>query len=447
MKRITIVGAGLCGSFLAVLLAQRGYQVKVYERRSDPRKNVIDGGRSINLVVSHRGWTALKVAGLEDRVRAITVPVYGRMMHDRQGNTSKQAYSADGRAIHSVSRGGLNEELITAAEAFEKVQFHFDHKCANVDLDTATCTFVDEAGNTLQEEADVVVGADGAFSLVRKHMLSRRVNFSQHYIEHDYKELLIPSMPDGTPQMDPQSLHIWPRSTFMLMGLANLDGGFTGTLFWPRKGENSFASIRSDSEVLACFQKEFPDVIPMVPDLVEQYADNPTASLISVRCDPWHYKDKVVLIGDAAHAIVPFYGEGMNCGLEDCRIFSALLDSHGGDNMGDVFKEYSESRVKNGHAIAELSMRNFVEMRDSVGNEKFLLRKKIERRLHQDHPDKWLPLYSQVKFSDIEYKEALAEGKRHDQVMERILRIPDIRSRWEDPAIQAQALEMLASLS
>jgi len=447
MKKVTIVGAGLCGSLLAVLLAKRGHQVDVFERRSDPRKNVIDGGRSINLVVSHRGWTALKAAGVEERVRAITVPVYGRMMHDRKGNTNHQAYAADGQAIHSISRGRLNEELISAAEAFEHVTVHFGYKCVNVDLDTATCTFVDENGSTLLQEADLVAGGDGAFSAVRKRMLGRRLNFSQHYIEHDYKELLIPSMPDGAPQMDPQALHIWPRGTFMLMGLANLDGGFTGTMFWPREGENSFAAIQNEQELMSFFQQEFPDVIPMVPDLEEQYFDNPNSSLVTVKCDPWHYKDKIMLLGDSAHAIVPFYGEGMNCGLEDCRIFSELLDQHGEDNMGVVLKAYSDRRVKNGHAIAELSMRNFVEMRDSVGNEDFLLRKKIEGKLHLNHPDKWLPLYSQVKFSNIEYHEALAEGIRHDQVMAQILRKPDIHARWEDPVIQTEALEILASLA
>jgi len=247
--------------------------------------------------------------------------------------------------------------------------------------------------------------------------------------------------------MDPQALHIWPRGTFMLMGLANLDGGFTGTMFWPREGENSFAAIQNEQELMSFFQQEFPDVIPMVPDLEEQYFDNPNSSLVTVKCDPWHYKDKIMLLGDSAHAIVPFYGEGMNCGLEDCRIFSELLDQHGEDNMGVVLKAYSDRRVKNGHAIAELSMRNFVEMRDSVGNEDFLLRKKIEGKLHLNHPDKWLPLYSQVKFSNIEYHEALAEGIRHDQVMAQILRKPDIHARWEDPVIQTEALEILASLA
>jgi len=369
------------------------------------------------------------------------------MMHDRKGNTNHQAYAADGQAIHSISRGRLNEELISAAEAFEHVTVHFGYKCVNVDLDTATCTFVDENGSTLLQEADLVAGGDGAFSAVRKRMLGRRLNFSQHYIEHDYKELLIPSMPDGAPQMDPQALHIWPRGTFMLMGLANLDGGFTGTMFWPREGENSFAAIQNEQELMSFFQQEFPDVIPMVPDLEEQYFDNPNSSLVTVKCDPWHYKDKIMLLGDSAHAIVPFYGEGMNCGLEDCRIFSELLDQHGEDNMGVVLKAYSDRRVKNGHAIAELSMRNFVEMRDSVGNEDFLLRKKIEGKLHLNHPDKWLPLYSQVKFSNIEYHEALAEGIRHDQVMAQILRKPDIHARWEDPVIQTEALEILASLA
>jgi kynurenine 3-monooxygenase len=446
MKKITIVGGGLCGSLMAVLMARRGLTVELFERRPDPRKNLIDGGRSINLVVSHRGWTALKAAGIEEEIREITVPVYQRMMHDREGNTIEQSYSADRKAIHSVSRGGLNEELLSQAEAFPNVNVHFEHRCQQVDLDSATCIFIGPDGSAKSVVADLVIGADGAFSAVRRRLLGTRLNFSQQYVDHDYKELLIPPAEDGTPRIDPQSLHIWPRGSFMLMALANLDGGFTGTAFWPREGENSFAAVDNEIGVIPFFEKEFADVIPLVPDLEQQYAENPTSSLMTVRCDPWHYRDKVMLIGDAAHAIVPFYGEGMNCGLEDCRVFNDLLDDHGHDNMATVLDAYSSARVKNGHAIADLSLRNFVEMRDSVGDPEFLLRKKIEGQLYLNHPDKWLPLYSQVKFSNIEYADALREGKRHDAVMEQVLRVKGIEENWNSEEVQNQALRLLETV-
>lgn len=446
MKSVTIVGAGLCGSLMAVLLARRGLQVNIYERRSDPRKNVVDGGRSINLVVSHRGWTALKAAGLDEQVREITVPVYQRMMHNKEGNLSQQPYSAVGRAIHSVSRGGLNETLITAAEAFDNVNVYFDHRCSGVDLDEAKCSFVDGNGEEKHVTADLIVGADGAYSAVRRRMLGRRFNYSQQYIEHDYKEILIPPSENGTPQIDPQSLHIWPRGSFMLMALANLDGGFTGTAFWPREGDNSFAAVRTEDEIRSFFETEFPDVPALVPDLVDQYQNNPTAPLMTVRCDPWHYSDKVMLIGDAAHAIVPFYGEGMNCGLEDCKVFNDLLDEHGHESMGEVLHGYSKARVKNGHAIADLSLRNFIEMRDSVGNEEFLLRKRIEAELYLNYSKDWLPLYTQVKFSNIPYSEALTEGLLHDRVMERVLTTPGIKENWNSDQVQQQALTLLDEL-
>ena len=444
MKHITIVGGGLVGSLLAVFMAKRGHTVHVFERRPDPRKTDVYAGRSINLVVSHRGWTALRAAGVEEAVQRIVVPVYARMTHDRDGKLTRLPYSIDERAIHSVSRGELNKVLLTEAEKLPNVTLHFDHRCTGVDLDTATCSFHDEVeGDNIAVRADVVLGADGAPSAVRQEMMKGRFNFSQSFIEHDYKEIAFPPNADGTPQMDPNCLHIWPRRQFMMMGLANTDGGFTGTLFMPHEGEYSFDTIQDEQDLMRFFEAHFKDAIPMLPDLAEQYFRNPQSNLAIIRCAPWTHKDKVALVGDSAHAIVPFYGEGMNSGYEDCKVLNDLLNEHGDDDWGTVLDAYGKARKPNGDAIADLSLRNFVEMRDLVADPRFILRKKIEGRLQQRHPDKWLPLYSQVKFSDIPYVDAWNEGLRHDRIMEEVLAMPGVEERWDSEEVERKALELL----
>ena len=446
MKHITIVGGGLVGSLLAVFMAKRGHTVHVFERRPDPRKTDVYAGRSINLVVSHRGWTALRAAGVEEAVQRIVVPVYARMTHDRDGKLTRLPYSIDERAIHSVSRGELNKVLLTEAERLPNVTLHFDHRCTGVDLDTATCSFHDEVeGDNIAVRADVVLGADGAPSAVRQEMMKGRFNFSQSFIEHDYKEIAFPPNADGTPQMDPNCLHIWPRRQFMMMGLANTDGGFTGTLFMPHEGEYSFGTIKDEQDLMRFFEAHFKDAIPMLPDLAEQYFRNPQSNLAIIRCAPWTHKDKVALVGDSAHAIVPFYGEGMNSGYEDCKVLNDLLNEHGDDDWGTVLDAYGKARKPNGDAIADLSLRNFVEMRDLVADPRFILRKKIEGRLQQRHPDKWLPLYSQVKFSDIPYVDAWNEGLRHDRTMEEVLAMPGIEERWDSEEVERKALELLGT--
>jgi len=446
MKHITIVGGGLVGSLLAVFMAKRGHTVHVFERRPDPRKTDVYAGRSINLVVSHRGWTALRAAGVEEAVQRIVVPVYARMTHDRDGKLTRLPYSIDERAIHSVSRGELNKVLLTEAEKLPNVTLHFDHRCTGVDLDTATCSFHDEVeGDNIAVRADVVLGADGAPSAVRQEMMKGRFNFSQSFIEHDYKEIAFPPNADGTPQMDPNCLHIWPRRQFMMMGLANTDGGFTGTLFMPHEGEYSFDTITDEQDLKRFFEAHFRDAIPMLPDLAEQYFRNPQSNLAIIRCAPWTHKDKVALVGDSAHAIVPFYGEGMNSGYEDCKVLNDLLNEHGDDDWGTVLDAYGRARKPNGDAIADLSLRNFVEMRDLVADPRFILRKKIEGRLQQRHPDKWLPLYSQVKFSDIPYVDAWNEGLRHDRIMEEVLAMPGIEERWDSEEVERKALELLGT--
>ena len=451
MSKITIVGGGLVGSLLAIFLAKRGHKVSVYERRGDPRKSDLYAGRSINLVVSHRGWTSLRAAGVEDAVKEIVVPVYARMMHDRDGKLDRVPYSIDNKAIHSVSRGELNRRSLTEAEKLPNVSLHFDHKCLDVDLESAQCVF-ERNGEPVTVKADVVFGSDGAFSAVRAKMMFGRFTYSQEYIEHDYKEVAFPANPGsspgqaGTPKMDPQCLHIWPRRFFMMMGLANQDGGFTGTLFMQNTHTENvpgFDTVKTEEQVQAFFSEHFADAMPIVPDLVQQYLRNPQSSLVIIRCNPWQVNGKVALIGDAAHAIIPFYGEGMNAGYEDCKVLNDLLNEHGDDNWPEVLARYAAKRKPNGDAIADLSLRNFVEMRDLVADPKFLLRKKIEGHLQAKHPNQWLPLYSQVKFSDIEYKDAWREGLRHDRIMEEVLAMPGIEEKWESEEVEKRAMELL----
>ena len=336
-------------------------------------------------------------------------------------------------------------KLMDVAEENDNVEFYFNQKCINIDLDNNICTFKHtETGELTECKSDLIVGADGTFSAVRSRLTKvSRFNFSQTFIEHGYKELVIPPNPDGSPKLSLDSLHIWPRKSFMLMALANLDGGFTCTLFMPFEGENSFESIKSEKDLMVFFEENFPDAIPLMPTLKEDYFSNKTSPLVIMRCNPWHYKDKILLVGDAAHAIIPFYGEGMNCGFEDCFVFDNLLDEYGDDDLSSLLKKYTELRQPNGDAIADLSIRNFIEMRDLVADPNFILRKKIEGKVYKNNPEKWIPLYSQVKFSNIEYKNAKAEGERHDKIMEEILKLPHVEENWDSSQIEQKILSML----
>lgn len=445
MKRITIVGGGLVGSLLAIFLAKKGYKINIYERRPDLRKENIAAGRSINLVISHRGWNALKVAGIEEEIKEITVPVYARMTHDLQGNQTKHPYSIENKAIWSVSRGGLNSKLLSIAESFPNVSLHFNCKCTDVDLDNASASFENTQTNEIiNVEADLLFGADGAYSAVRQKMMQKdRFNYSIEYIEHGYKELVIPANEDGSHKLDKNSLHIWPRREFMLMALANTDGSFTCTLFFPYEGKNSFDKIKNENDLTSFFKEVFPDALHLMPTLQKDFFENKTSSLAIVRCSPWVHKDKIALIGDAAHAIVPFYGEGMNCGFEDCFIFNSLLEKMGDKDLNALLNSYNELRKPNGDAIAELSLKNFVEMRHLVAEPDFILRKKIENKMQEKYPDKWLPLYSQVKFSNIQYCDALNTSKKHNEIMEKILSTKGIEEKWDSSEIENQILKLL----
>lgn len=430
IKDIAIIGGGLVGSLLAIFLSKRGYKISVFERRGDPRKTSANEGRSINLALSNRGIRALEGVGLSEEIRTMAIPMHGRMMHDLAGNLTFQPYGKEGQYINSIPRSGLNSMLIDNAEK-SGVQFLFQHRCTFVNTETTTARF--QIGDRhIERTFDLILGADGAFSAVRSAMqITDRFNYSQHYLEHGYKELHIPTGAGGSFLLEKNALHIWPRESFMMIALPNPDGSFTCTLFFPFEGENSFAGLSSDKRVVDFFRSTFPDAVKHMPDLLEDFNSNPTSSLVTIKCYPW-MRNKTVVIGDAAHAIVPFYGQGMNAGFEDCRVLDQLLDAHDGD-WSKVLPAFQQNRKQDCDAIAELAFHNFIEMRDRVADPEFLLRKKIEAKLHELYPERWIPLYSMVTFNDhIRYSEAHHLGLKQEKIMQEVMKQPGIASHWQD---------------
>jgi len=434
-EKVIIVGAGLVGSLWAILLAKRGYQIDVYERRGDMRTAEFVGGRSINLAMSDRGWKAMEKAGIKENIRSVAIPMLGRMMHSTDGELTFQPYGKSDEAIYSVSRGGLNIELMKIADSFENVTFHFNQKCTGVDLENSIISFKEPSGKRITKYADLIFAADGAFSAVRSSFQkTSRFNYSQQYLEHGYKELRIPPAPDGSHLIEKNALHIWPRGQFMLIALPNLDGSFTCTLFLPFEGTESFDNLKSSDQILRFFEKYFPDALALIPDLVADFNENPTGTLVTISCFPWQYNQRTLLIGDASHAIVPFYGQGMNSGFEDCTILDDLMEKHNED-WPAIIDEFNTKRPAETNAIAQLAFRNFIEMRDLVGDPKFLLRKKIEKHLNKKYPESFLPLYSMVTFSHISYDQALKEGRAQDQLFEKIMAIENIEEMWDSKEV------------
>jgi len=431
IKHIGIVGAGLVGSLLAIYLSRRGYKVSVFERRGDPRKATSDEGRSINLALSTRGIRALEEIGMSEEIKKTAIPMHGRMMHDPAGNLTFLAYGKQGQYINSISRGGLNSMLIDRAEK-NHVSFFFRHRCIHVDLSETAVVFETPQRKAETRSFDLLIGADGAFSAVRSAMqLTDRFNYSQHYLEHGYKELQIPPGNNGGFLFEKNALHIWPRESYMMIALPNPDGSFTCTLFFPFEGEKSFAALSDDKLVADFFRQTFPDAVSHMPELPKDFNTHPTASLVTIKCYPW-VRNKTFLIGDAAHGIVPFFGQGMNAGFEDCRILNKLLQQHD-DEWDPVLEAFQQSRKKDCDAIAELAFDNFIEMRDRVADPEFLLRKKIEAKLHELFPDKWIPLYSMVTFHDnIPYSQAYHTGKKQERIMDEVIRKPGIFTDWQD---------------
>ena len=428
---IAITGAGLVGSLLAIYLKNRGYQVSVFERRNDMRKNAGYEGRSINLALSNRGIRALEEVGLAEELKKEAIPMHGRMIHDLQGHLNFQPYGKAGQYINSISRSGLNKVLMTKAESLG-VEFHFEQRIAKVDFEKTELTIQHSKFDIQHLPFDLIIGSDGAFSAVRLAMqFTDQFNFSQNYIEHGYKELHIPAGAAGSFQMEKNALHIWPRESYMLIALPNPDGSFTLTLFFPFTGETSFETLSTKEKVTDFFKSVFPDAYALMPQLLEEFFQNPSSSLVTMRCYPW-VRNKTLLIGDAAHAIVPFYGQGMNAGFEDCRVLNQLLDQFA-DDWDQVLPSFQEIRKPNADAIAKLALDNFVEMRDLVNDADFILRKKIESKLHELFPEKWIPLYSMVTFHEnIPYSVAYETGQKQKRIMEGVLKQLDIEKNWEN---------------
>lgn len=427
---VTLIGAGLAGSLLSIFLARRGFTVDAYERRPDPRKGTPEAGRSINLALSVRGLHALRAVGVHDEIMRIAIPMRGRMIHSTAGTLSLQRYGRDDtEVIYATSRAQLNIALLNAAEAHRGVGLHFNRKCDGLDLATGDVTFHDPTtGREEVRPCPVVIGTDGSASAVRLEMQKHgRFNFSQEYLDYGYKELTIPPGPDGTFLMEKNALHIWPRGTYMLIALPNLDGSYTCTFFFPFEGPLSFASLDTPEKVLAFFQEQFPDAAALMPGLAEEYFGHPTGAMVTVKCRPWHVDGRAALLGDAAHAIVPFFGQGMNCAFEDCTCLDACLEAHlagqptpAAPQWEAVFREYERQRQENTDAIAELALENFIEMRDLVAQPRFQLKKRIEQTLQERFPEVFIPKYSMVTFHRLPYALARSRGRVQDQILEEL---------------------------
>jgi kynurenine 3-monooxygenase len=431
LGKITLIGAGLNGPLLAILLMQKGFAVEIYERRPDMRRVRMSAGRSINLALSTRGIHALQQAGLWERMRNIIIPMKGRMMHSVAGALTFQPYGQnEAEVINSISRLELNIALINAAEE-QGATIHFNRRCTGYDWKTGAIRLRDEeTGKETTLEAEVVIGCDGSASSIRAEMLRmNRFNFSQQYLDYGYKELTIPAGPKGEHVLETHALHIWPRGNHMLIALPNIDGTFACILFLPFEGADSFADLTTPAQVDQFFESRFPDAVPLMPQLAENYFANPTGAMVTIKCSPWHVEGKALLLGDAVHAIVPFFGQGLNCGFEDCSCLVELLDRDGAD-WPRIFAKFENERKVNTDAIADMAIENFTEMRDRVADSRFLFRKKVELALEQRYPQLFVPKYAMVTFHRIPYSVALARGAVQDRMLaelcESIDRVEDL---------------------
>ncbi len=428
--KFVLIGSGLAGGLLAAYLGRRGYDVDLYERRADPREGNIVGGRSINLAVSTRGIHALEQLDIADEVLRHAIPMRGRMIHDKSGGLHFAPYDVDpNKHINSIGRAALNTTVIQAAQRYPNVRVHFNHRCTDVDLTEAVAYLeapsVEAAVSAanlqpqiIKARGDAIIGVDGAFSAVRQSMQKKieKFDYDESYLAHGYKELTIPPGPDASWQMEKEALHIWPRKSFMMIALPNPDGSFTCTLFWEFEGPRSFKTTKTDEDVRRFFDEEFPDAVPLMPMLLDDFRQNPTGSLVTIRCAPWYYHDKVALVGDAAHAVVPFYGQGMNAAFEDCVVLDDCLEKFP-DNRERAFVEYFSRRKENADALADLAVENFIEMRDKTVSRVFRAKKKLDHLLEGLLPGIYLPLYTMVTFTRIPYAAAARRARRQDRIV------------------------------
>jgi kynurenine 3-monooxygenase len=419
VAKFVLIGSGLAGGLLAAYFGRRGYEVDLYERRADPRVGNFVGGRSINLALSTRGIHALQQLGIADEVMRHAIPMRGRMIHDKSGDLHFAPYDRDpNKCINSIGRAALNATVIEAAQRYPNVRVMFNHLCTDVDLDAPAAHLLNtETDQSIATRADAVIGVDGAFSAVRRAMQRLdRFDYSQSYLAHGYKELTIPPAAEGVWCMVKHALHIWPRKSFMMIALPNPDASFTCTLFWEFAGPRSFETMKTDDDIRRFFDEEFPDAVPIMPALVEDFRENPTGSLVTIRCAPWFHKDKVALVGDAAHAVVPFYGQGMNAAFEDCVVLDECLAVFS-DNCERAFAEYFVRRKENADALADLAVHNFIEMRDKTASKTFRAKKKLDHLLEGLLPGMYLPLYTMVTFTRIPYAQAARRARRQDRIV------------------------------
>ncbi len=437
MKSATIIGAGLVGSLWAVYLSKAGYIVTMFEKRDDLRKAKISAGKSINLAFSERGWKAFKTVGIEKEIEDIAIPMYGRTIHDLQGNLTYQPYGQEGQAIYSVSRSGINCRLMDIAEISGNTTLNYNEKCVNVDLENGISYFTNtKTGKSSKIKSDLIFATDGAFSAVRYHAMQKlyRFNYRQQYIDDGYREILLPANEDGSYKLEKNTLHIWPRGRFMLIALPNEDGSFTCTLFMPHEGhEFAFDKLQDKSQVKTFFQSTFPDFYELMPQVADVWQTHPLSSLAVIRCYPWTH-GKTALMGDAAHATVPFYGQGMNCGFEDCSVMWELMQKYN-ENWPTIFEHYQKLRKPEGDSVQDLSLENYYVMRDYVANPEFLLQKKFERRIQKFYPNDYTPLYSQVSFSSTPYSVAYENGKKQENFIKNIMKKHDIKALFESGQI------------
>ena len=438
---IRLIGAGLTGPLLALELVKSGFDVELYEKRPDIRRVRISAGRSINLALSARGIHALSQAGLWEQMQKIIIPMKGRMMHSAKSEITFQPYGRNESDVNnSISRADLSVALINAAEA-QGVKIQFQKRCTGINLRTGKLQFLDEQTSNVESvNAGVVIGCDGSASEIRGAMLKRsRFNLSQQFLDYGYKELTIPAAPGGTHAIDPHGLHIWPRGNYMLIALPNVDGTFACILFLPFEGTDSFEQLSTRSSVLEFFRSRFPDVVPLMPDLVANFFANPVGAMVTIKCSPWHFEGKMLLLGDSAHAIVPFFGQGINCGFEDCTVLMGLVDRFGED-WNRTFHEFEIARRVNTDAIADLAIENFVEMRDRVADPHFLFQKKVEIALEAKYPNRFVPKYSMVTFRRVPYAVALERGRIQDHILTdlcaNIERLDDLDWRKAEELIQ-----------
>lgn len=431
-QNILIIGAGLCGALLALRLGQRGFHVSVYEKRPDLRKTKLSSGRSINLAFSDRGQKAMQLVGLEKQVKALCIPMHGRMIHDKNGDTVQSNYSGRKHEyINSVSRNDLNALLLNEAESHENVNFYFNKSCKSVDFEQTTALFEDlETQKEFIEDADVIIAADGAGSALRKsYFLDRDIlfSFSQDYLTHGYKELSILPNENGEYLAHKNALHIWPRQSFMLIALPNLDGSFTVTLFLSyTEGPYNFSNLDTEKKVIDFFKEEFPDALLIMPNLATEFFKNPTSPLGTIKCSPWHYKGNTLLMGDAAHAIVPFYGQGMNAAFEDVVVLDSVLNLNL-ENWEATFKTYEKTRKKDTDAIADLAIDNFHEMKEHVVDPIFKEKRKLEMLLEKKFPKQYNSKYAMVTFNEnIGYQIAMIRGRAQDRAILNMLANEDI---------------------